>query len=193
MMPTATTHRLGALSFVVTFHAPFHVGSGVASRGLDRVIDRENPLPATGLKGVMRAAAAETLVLPTGLVTEVFGGPGGAACPWWWSDARFIPQETSIDRLARIRVDETTGTVQRGFLMMGEVVWSSQADFNVTLSDDRDEATIARHELILRAAARAVVAVGGARRRGEGWVTITDQAPWGADESRALLEMKAAS
>ncbi len=106
MMPTATTHRLGALSFVVTFHAPFHVGSGVASRGLDRVIDRENPLPATGLKGVMRAAAAETLDLPTGLVTEVFGGPGGAACPWWWSDARFIPQETSIDRLARIRVEE---------------------------------------------------------------------------------------
>lgn len=183
----------GTLTFSITFHSPFHVGSGVASRGLDRVIDRENPLPATSLKGVMRAAAAETLCLPSQLVTEVFGGPGAGACPWWWSDARLMEDTPSIDRLARIRVDEATGTVQRGFLMMGEVVWSSGAEFTVTLSEARNDETVARHELVLRAAARAVSGIGGARRRGEGWVTITDSRPWGNAESTALLTMKAAS
>lgn len=60
--------------FTITFHGPFHVGSGVADQGLDRVLDRGALLPGTSLKGVMRAAARETLGLDDSLVARVFGG-----------------------------------------------------------------------------------------------------------------------
>lgn len=159
--------------FTITFHGPFHVGSGVASQGLDRVVDHVKPLPATSLKGVMRAAARDLGVRPQ-VVTEIFGGPGGAGSPWWWSDAEFDTSDMVFDRLARIRVDDESGLVKRGFLMMGEVVWAPRARFRVAPLVSLDPTDADRDRLVLRAAARAVVAVGGSRRRGEGWVTMTD-------------------
>ena len=55
---------------------------------------------------------------------------------------------------------------------------------------------VQRHELVLRAAARAVVSLGGERRRGAGWVSITDtdrtdeEISWTAGDTTALLRTR---
>lgn len=72
--------------------------------------------------------------------------------------------------------------------MLGESVWATAARFTVTqygeVSGDVEE-----HKLVLRASARAVTAIGGGRRRGEGWVTIMDGADWGAADTHALRSL----
>lgn len=177
--------------FTITFHGPFHVGSGVADQGLDRVLDRGALLPATSLKGVMRAAAREILGLPTSLVARVFGGPldddgttRRVPSPWAWSDAE-LSDDASFQNLARIRINDETRTTERGFLMLGESVWAMSAQFTVTQYGEVS-GDVKEHLLVLRASARAVTAIGGGRRRGEGWVTITDGTTWGASDTRAL-------
>lgn len=176
--------------FTITFHGPFHVGSGVADQGLDRVLDRGALLPGTSLKGVMRAAAGETLRLDQSLVARVFGGSlddsgtmRRVPSPWAWSDAEL--SDPKFQNVARIRINDETRTTERGFLMLGESVWATSARFTVTqhrdLSGDVEE-----HKLVLRASARAVTAIGGGRRRGEGWVTITDGADWDTADTQAL-------
>lgn len=179
--------------FTITFHGPFHVGSGVADQGLDRVLDRGALLPGTSLKGVMRAAARETLRLDDSLVAQVFGGTlddngttRRVASPWAWSDAEL--SDRTFQNLARIRINDETRTTERGFLMLGESVWATSARFTVTqhaeLSGDVEE-----HKLVLRASARAVTAIGGGRRRGEGWVTITDGADWDRADTHLLRSL----
>lgn len=77
--------------------------------------------------------------------------------------------------------------------MMGEVVWATQAHFRVSPLVGRDPQIIARDVTVLRAAARAIVALGGSRRRGEGWVTVTDGQEWTDADSQVLLSLKAAA
>lgn len=177
-------------AFTISFHGPFHVGSGVPDRGLDRVLDRDALLPGTSLKGVMRAAASETLGMSKPLVASVFGSPSAHAgpalrhgSPWAWSDADF--SEFSLQRLARIRIDDRTRTTDRGFLMLGETVWADTATFTVTQASPAP-GNVGDHLLVLRAAARAVTSIGGGRSRGEGWVTITDEEPWSAQDTAHL-------
>jgi CRISPR/Cas system CSM-associated protein Csm3 (group 7 of RAMP superfamily) len=179
--------------FTITFHGPFHIGSGVADQGLDRVLDHGALLPGTSLKGVMRAAASETLKLPRLLVAQVFGGviqtqgkTRRVPSPWAWSDADL--GDHSFQNLARIRIDDETRTTERGFLMLGESVWATSARFTVTrhrelVGDVND------HLIVLRASARTVTGVGGGRRRGEGWVSIADGATWSVDDTQALRSL----
>ena len=54
---------LEKLEFTITFYAPFRVATGVAARGIDAPVDSNHPLPASSLKGVMRAAARDVLEL----------------------------------------------------------------------------------------------------------------------------------
>jgi len=180
------------ITFTISFHGPFHIGSGVPDQGLDRILDRDDLVPASSLKGAMRAAAREVLKLDVALVGAVFGDssqpdPGVASrrrsSPWEWSHADL--GDHTIQNLARIRMDDTTGTVARGFLMLGEVVWADTATFTVRQSSSID-GDLGDHLLVLRAAARAVTSLGGGRRRGEGWVTISDPEAWGADDTRSL-------
>lgn len=173
------------ITFTITFHTPFHVATGTASEGLARLVDSENPLPASTLKGRMRAAAATTLGLPPTVVAEVFGSVGDPS-PWWWSDAHF--GSFKIGNTTRIRVDDATGTTARGFLMMGQHVWADTATFTVAqrVIVDRD---ISRHAVVLRASARAITTIGGQRRRGEGWVTITDGA-WTSADTDELAHLR---
>lgn len=178
--------------FTITFHGPFRVGTGTPSEGLDARVDRDVLLPSTSLKGVMRAAASETLRLPDRLVSEVFGqGSGGVAsgtggAPWGWSDAEFATP--AITPVTRIRIDDATGLTQRGALMMGEHVWASTASFTVfPLTLLADPARLTLHSRVLRASARAVTSLGGLRRRGEGWVSITDDQPLTTSDVEALL------
>lgn len=107
------------ITFTITFHGPFRVGTGTPSEGLDARVDRDNLLPSTSLKGVMRAAAKETLAAPVALVDAVFGGPAGrrpgtaSASPWGWTDALFSSAPI-VTPVTRIRVDNATGLVRPG-------------------------------------------------------------------------------
>ena len=91
------------ITFTVTIHGPFHISAGESGDGADNVVDRDNPLPASSLKGLMRAAAADLLGLPDTLIADVFGAPGPAGSPWRWSDGRVAAPE--FGRYARIKVD----------------------------------------------------------------------------------------
>lgn len=170
------------LLFTITFRGPFHVGGTAPAAGLDRPLDRENPLPGTSLKGLLRAEARERLRIREDLVTAVFGGPGADPSPWWFSDAHF--RATAYGRAARIAIEDSAGTTARGMLLLGEQVWADSATFEVAPIADPPPS----HRLVLRAAGRSVSSLGGERRRGQGWVTITDAEPWTAEDSAALVK-----
>ncbi len=176
------------LLFVITFHGPFHVGSGGPDSGMDRVLDHGVPLPGSSLKGLIRAEATERLGLDPGVIGRIFGVAGRGGSPWWWSDAQF-PQAPVVDRSARIVIDDETNTAARGFLLLGEQLWARTGEFRV--QQTRYVNDVDTHMLVLRAAARCVSSLGGDRRRGMGWVTISDTKPWTAEDTRLLRKVKA--
>lgn len=185
-----------SLTFTIDFHGPFHVGSGDAAANVDRVLDREHLLPGTSLKGLMRAEAEERLGLNPNAVAQVFGtraaapGQGGIAAadrrpsPWRWVDATVDAAEFGL--LTRVQVDPR-GHAERGFLMLGETVWATSATFLVELMSPLPIEDLQTHQTILRASARSVTGLGGGRRRGEGWCTVTDPSPWTGEDTRRLL------
>ncbi len=180
------------LLFDISFHGPFHVARGDAVDGLDRSVDRVNPLPASSLKGVMRAAGSGRLRIAAELVDAVFGSQGTPS-PWGWGDAEFDP-EPRFGRVTRIRVTPgSDGAVDDHFLMFGEHVWAERATFTITQIGPVSEEDRTTHELVLRAAALAVSALGGTRRRGEGWVSITARGhtEWTRRDTNALLQLRA--
>ncbi len=61
------------LRFVIDFLSPFRISTGAAAAGVNATIDRNDPLPATSLKGVMRATAKQLLGEDAELVGQVFG------------------------------------------------------------------------------------------------------------------------
>lgn len=164
----------------IRFLTPYRVASGRAGDGADATVDRSVPLPASSLKGVMRSAARDLLELSPTLVKEVFG-TGHSPSPWSWSDAR--PAAGSSDPLdirlrARIQIDPDTGTVRDGALAIAEEIHSPDLVFTVTRTGWIAEDQVARqHERVLLASARAVTALGGDRRRGLGWVSVTPVEP----------------
>lgn len=157
------------LEFAISFHGPFRVGAGAAVPGLDAPVDRSRLLPASSLKGLLRAEATERLRLPAPLVDAVFGSRT-TPCPWWWSDARIT--NPHITPSTKIKVDER-GRAERGFLRFGEQVWADGGTFTVEQRLPLPEAEAARHMNILVASALSVSSLGSSRRRGEGWVSIT--------------------
>lgn len=180
-----STAPVSALQFTIAFHGPFHVG-GSAQEGLDRRLDPEFLLPGSSLKGLMRAEARERLGINEELVTATFGAPGGRPSPWWWSGAEF-DNRPALGRFARIRRTEA-GVTDRGFLLMGESVWATTARF--VIEPVAPEATAGQRRL-LRAAAASVTALGGARQRGEGFVSITDAegTAWSDEDLEALIAL----
>lgn len=178
-----TAKGVEAVLLTLTLHGPFRIGGG-ARAGLDRALDRSVPLPGSSLKGLMRAEARERLCVPDAMIDAVFGAGGSRPSPWWWSDAIVDAQYT---RQARIR-RTADGVVDRGFLMVGEVAWAATAAARIEpIADAAQE----EHRVVLRAAARSVSALGGGRRRGAGWVSITDDDPWTEADSRQLLKLEA--
>jgi CRISPR/Cas system CMR subunit Cmr4 (Cas7 group RAMP superfamily) len=183
------------LTFAISFHGPFRVATGRAGDGADSVIDRAVPLPASSLKGVMRSAARDLLKLPKQLVDSVFGTAWQPA-PWSWSDATFTPngdaaaEALRVRARARIQISDTTHTVVDGALAIGEEVLADQATFTVRRSGPVPDDRLDRHEAVLIAAARAVTALGGDRRRGLGWVSITPlNPPWTETSARHLVDL----
>jgi CRISPR/Cas system CSM-associated protein Csm3 (group 7 of RAMP superfamily) len=182
-----------AVIFEITFHTPFRIASGHAGDGSDITVDPAALLPASSLKGLMRSAARDLLKFPPHWVKKVFG-TGWDPSPWSWSDARVIDMagggDPEIRARARIRIEAETSTVTPGALLIADEVLAARAEFSIDRTGwiEPDEAQI--HETVLLAAARAVTAVGGDRRRGLGWVTVISTNPaWSQEHLVAAIEM----
>lgn len=166
------------LEFAIKFHSPFAVAAGTAHDGMDTTIDEANPLPSTAIKGLLKAQLGVALGVPRPLVDRVFHS--GDSPRWVFSDAAV---EINVNAWARVQVD-ANGRAKERHLMVGEQAYATHGTFIITWEGagvaPRDEVRA------LRAAARAVTSLGSHRRRGLGWVSITDAQPWTGEDSRAL-------
>ena len=174
------------MQFTVKFNGPFAVSTGAASVGVDAAVDRAHLLPATAVKGVMRAAAQHLLQLPSTIVEQVFGGRGTTS-PWSWSTPEFRDHE--VVRRARLAIDPATRTAAEGHLLLSEEVWADQATFEIRQSGYVDD--VSRHELVLAAAATSVHSLGRDRRRGHGWVTVSADHPLSNEDIQAIYDLRA--
>jgi CRISPR/Cas system CMR subunit Cmr4 (Cas7 group RAMP superfamily) len=176
------------MRFDIVFHAPFRISSGQAGDGSDTTVDRAALLPASSLKGLMLSAARDLLKFPQPQVDAVFG-TSWQPSPWGWSDAA-MTEEASIRARTRIQIDRDTGTVIRGALQVADEVLADRAEFSIDRTGWIAAGQESAHETILLAAARSVTAVGGARRRGSGWVTVTPvDPPWSDGHLRAAVTL----
>ena len=172
------------MRFEIDFHTPFRVSSGRAGDGSDSTVDRAALLPASSLKGLMLSAARDLLKFPQSRVDAVFGAAWHAS-PWSWSDAE-MTEEAGVRPRTRIRIDPGSETVVKGALLVADEVVAARAEFTIDRTGWIEPAEAGDHEIVLLAAARAVTAVGGDRRRGSGWVTVTPvDPPWSDAHLRA--------
>lgn len=175
------------ITLTITFNTAFRIATGRAGEGADQVIDRDNPLPASSLKGVIRDAARQ-LLRPTlksddewsdhPLVNEVFGWRGSQQSPWHFSDGEL--DNPRYKSRVRVAVGENR-KVEPGAMFVGEELYASTASATLTrvrpLSDERADL----HAALLHVASRLVDGIGSDRRRGLGWVSVsTDSTDIGA-------------
>lgn len=113
--------------FTVLVDSPLRIGSGLPSASADdtvvRAADGRPILPATTLKGAVRAAAASaTPALAPGVLTRTFGRPDGAAAQAVFLDAAPRDgQQAVVDEVARVSLSSSR-TARRGRLFNQEVV-----------------------------------------------------------------------
>ncbi|MGH3692485.1 MAG: RAMP superfamily CRISPR-associated protein [Pseudonocardiaceae bacterium] len=156
--------------FVIDFLSPFRVSTGQAAEGVDATIDTSDPLPATSLKGVMRATAKQLLGEHAPLVGEVFGD-AKRPCRWHWGDAVPAGKQWAEPQItARIQIDLATGTAKHDMLALAEETTAARAEFVITRMGLVDDMEL--HAAVLAIAARGTRSLGAARRRGLGWVSI---------------------
>lgn len=180
------------LDFQIAFHGPFVVSSGTARHGLDVSVDWHDPLPGRTLRGLLRHRAVHLLGLKDELIAEIFGSktPRGQA-PWVFEAAELQPHRWTSPNGGlwnRVKLDSDGRSADR-FLATGEQVWAKEGSFSIVW--DGPSGPPQTHILALRASARAVTSLGLHRRRGRGWVSITDGDPWTRDDSVKLLGLAA--
>lgn len=164
----------------ITFHGPFSIATGTGRDGVGATVDRDELLPATSLKGVMRASARR-LLEPYGrsdVLDVVFGAPQRPS-PWHWGPAEFSG-DAQVRRRARVALDPRTGTARRHHLVVGEevVVPGAQARFSIDRFDALPRGlSEEQHLAVLACAAAGVHELGGGRSRGLGWVSCTTADP----------------
>lgn len=166
------------LQFTVRFHAPFAVATGVAHSGMDTTIDPGNPLPSTAIKGLLKGQLRHALGVPESLVAPIFHS--GDHQRWVFSDGRV---DIQVNAWARVKVDDD-GRADERHLMVGEQAYATTGEFAVTWAG-RGAAPVDEVRA-LRAAARCITSLGSHRRRGLGWVSVTDADAWTEDDSRHL-------
>lgn len=188
------------MEFTVVFHSRFRVGDAYPRDGVDLTADIVDPLPADHLKGVMRAAATQLVgwgAVPEDLIKAVFG-TDAAPCPWGWSGAHpEAPLFWHREQRHRVAINPATHTALNDMLVAADEVALMQNDpdgkpipataatakFSVRPLKPIPAGGLPQQQALLRLAARNVHHVGGWRRRGLGWVTITpDQSPTVADD-----------
>lgn len=170
------------ITLTITFNSPFRIATGSAGVSADQVIDRENPLPASSLKGVLRDGARQLLppiVRNDGwddhpLVSAVFGAPGSRQSPWHFSDGEI--EDPRYKSRVRIAVGENR-RVKPGAMFLGEELYASQATATITRVRPLSDEETRLHSALLHVASRLVDGIGADRRRGLGWVSVgTDSA-----------------
>lgn len=163
--------RVGELRFVIDFLSPFRVSTGEAAAGVDATIDMRDPLPATSLKGVMRATAKQLLGEHADLVGRVFGD-AERPCRWHWGDAVPVGDPWAPRQItARVQIDRTSRTATRDMLALAEETTAARAEFVITRMAPVQDVEL--HAAVLAIAGRATRSLGAARRRGLGWVSIS--------------------
>lgn len=168
------------LRFEIVFHGPFRVSAGATARGMDAPVNIEHPLPASSLKGLMRAQGAEVLDVRADVIDEVFGSRF-APSPWTWGDAVLSTTgelDFRVEGTTKIRVDDR-GRTKRGFLRFSEVVWAESGWFTVEQIAPVAPNRLSSHLAVLHATATSVTSLGESRLRGNGWVTINGVVPDG--------------
>lgn len=172
----------------ICFNAAFRISQGHGQGEASDMIDEENPLPATSLKGVMRDAAR--MVLPGKrqgdkyadhhLVDAVFGKRGSSS-PWNFSDGEL--GDTGAPRVrARVAIDERR-RARAGALFFAEELHADRATAMISLTRPLPPGELEKHVALLHVAARLVDGMGAGRRRGLGWVSITTD----ADDIEAMV------
>jgi len=163
--------RVDELRFVIDFLSSFRVSTGEAAAGVDATIDMRDPLPATSLKGVMRATAKQLLGEHADLVGRVFGD-AERPCRWHWGDAIPVGDPWAPPQItARVKIDKTTRTATRDMLALTEETTAARAEFVITRMAPVQDVEL--HTAVLAIAGRATRSLGAARRRGLGWVSIS--------------------
>lgn len=168
------------LRFTVQFHGPFAVSTGIAQEGMDTTIDQSNPLPSSAIKGLLKAQLRDTLGATEAQVAGIFHG--GDQTRWVFSDA-LVDIEQGL--WTRVKVDDD-GRAEERQLMVGQQAYADRGAF--TIIWDGAGGAPADEVLALRAAARCVTSLGSHRRRGLGWVSISDEANWTVDDTRRLRD-----
>ena len=158
------------LTYRIEFHGPFRVATGTSARGADTAVDRDNPLPATSLKGVMRDAAATRLGLDAVAIDQVFGSTTSPSA-WSWTPG-IVASE--LRTRTRVRIDSESGVVEPGALIVSEELWAEgNGSFQIIQRLRIDDPTRRDDQIaILNASAAAVHSLGADRQRGFGWVSI---------------------
>ena len=154
------------IDVTITFNTPFRVAQGHAGSLADETIDRENPLPATSLKGLFRDAARD--LASDELVKEVFGARQNQESPWHFSDAQVSRAEP-------------------GALFFGEEAHATTGRAQIELTRPLPEDKHERHVALLHLAARTIDGIGSDRRRGLGWVNMETNAT--ETELRRFVEL----
>lgn len=164
---------MNVLTFEVTFHAHFRVGASYGYEGIDAAVNRDDPLPADHLKGLMLDGARHLLdlgVVNGSVIDQTFGSTRNPS-PWNWSNAA-APQPWEIRVRHRVLIDSETHAARRDHVVFGEEAWVPQATFRVTQLRPLDATDSIRQAALLRLSARWVHALGSTRRRGLGVVGV---------------------
>jgi CRISPR/Cas system CSM-associated protein Csm3 (group 7 of RAMP superfamily) len=159
------------LRFRVEFAGPFRVSAGHARPGVDAAIDLTDALPASSLKGVMRATAKQLLGDDHQHVAAVFGTPANPT-PWEWEDA--IPVDGAWRdpvRASRIHIG-ADHVAQNDMLGTAEQTQAAAATFAVHQRSRLADEQLRLHRIVLAVSAAATRTLGANRRRGLGWVHI---------------------
>lgn len=174
---------MNKLEFRVAFHTAY-------------AVDQASAIPGSVIKGLMLDAARDLgLTEPWEVARAVFGGhrrdigmdknhdlEGTGAwsagptqpSPWAWSDVEFDGESGRRTR-TRIRIDPDTGTVADGAIVQINEFGGQDLTGTFTIEQIApiSPGNIDGHLTILEATARTVTALGGDRRRGLGWVTVS--------------------
>lgn len=178
------------LDFTITFHSPFRVSLGQGGNGAHDTVDTRDALPASSLKGVMRATAKTLLGRDHSVIGEVFGSDAEPA-PWRWTSARPKEKWHRSAPAARVRIDPDTGAASENMLVFAEQTGADEATFSITRFGFVPSAKLPVHQAVLVVAAQATRSLGAWRRRGSGWVSIRCAQEPDEQLVRRFLELKA--
>lgn len=114
------------LRFTVEFLSPFAVSTGQARDGLDTTVNLEEPLPATALKGLLKAHLRDTLGAPPAVLTRIF--TSGDTLRWVFGEGQ---AQVSVNAWARVKVDDEGRAAER-HLMVGEQAYATTGSFSIS-------------------------------------------------------------